>query len=104
MVKENNAMSDSPDLSRMLEAVRLLASRAVHSERSGQCEMAAHLYRETVRALQLARQQGADTSGEECRVLTGAPSTRLLSQGWRRRLPPTSRGRRNWRPLRPRLS
>ena len=48
-------MSDSPqDLSSVLENIRLLAPRAVESERAGQVEQAAFLYRETARLLQLA--------------------------------------------------
>ena len=56
-------MTDSPDLSRVLEDVRLLASRAVESERTGRLELAAHLYRETARLIQSALQRGADTAG-----------------------------------------
>ena len=56
-------MTDSPDLSRVLEDVRLLASRAVESERNRRLELAAHLYRETARLIQSALQLGADTPG-----------------------------------------
>ena len=62
---EDNAMTDSPDLSRVLEDVRLLASRAVESERSRRLELAAHLYRETARLIQSALQRGANTQGDE---------------------------------------
>ena len=57
-------MTDSPDLSRVLEDVRLLASRAVESERNRRLELAAHLYRETARLIQSALQRGADTPGQ----------------------------------------
>ena len=57
-------MTDSPDLSRVLEDVRLLASRAVESERTRRLELAAHLYRETARLIQSALQRGADTPGQ----------------------------------------
>ena len=56
-------MTDSPDLTRVLEEVRLLAGRAVESERKGREELAAHLYRETARSIQTAIQLGADTPG-----------------------------------------
>ena len=57
-------MTDSPDLSRVLEDVRLLASRAVESERNRRLELAAHLYRETARLIQSALQRGADKPGQ----------------------------------------
>ena len=60
---KDNAMTDSPDLSRVLEDARLLASRAVESERARRLELAAHLYRETARLIQSALQRGADTPG-----------------------------------------
>ena len=57
-------MTDSPDLTRVLEDARLLASRAVESERNRRLELAAHLYRETARLLQSALERGADTPGQ----------------------------------------
>ena len=57
-------MSDAPqDLSSVLENIRLLAPRAVESERAGQVEQAAFLYRETARLLQLAVSLGASQPG-----------------------------------------
>ena len=51
---------DSPDLSRVLEVVRLLASRAVESEGSGRVGVAAQLYLETARSIQTALELGAE--------------------------------------------
>ena len=57
-------MSDAaPDLTSALESIRLLAPRAVESERAGQVEQAAFLYNETARLLQLAVSLGASQPG-----------------------------------------
>ena len=57
-------MSDAPpDLSSVLENIRLLAPRAVESERAGQLEQAAFLYSEAARLLQLAVSLGASQPG-----------------------------------------
>ena len=57
-------MSDAaPDLPSVLESIRLLAPRAVESERAGQLEQAAFLYTETARLLQLAVSLGASQPG-----------------------------------------
>ena len=63
-------MTDSPDLTRVLEDARLLASRAVESERNRRLELAAHLYRETARLLQSALQRGAETPGQSVSQLS----------------------------------
>ena len=68
-------MSDSPqDLSSILENIRLLAPRAVESERAGQVEQAAFLYRETARLLQLAT------------ILGGPKKQRVLNSGAKKNL------------------
>ena len=61
--RKGHVMTDSPDLSQVLEEVRLLAGRAVESERTGREELAAHLYRETARRIHTALQLGATTGG-----------------------------------------
>ena len=53
-------MSDPLDLSALLEDIRVLAPRAVQSERAGQLEHAAFCYREAARLLAIAVQMGAE--------------------------------------------
>ena len=53
-------MSDPLDLSALLEDIRVLAPRAVQSERAGQLEHAAFFYREAARLLAIAVQMGAE--------------------------------------------
>ena len=62
-------MSDPLDLSALLEDIRVLAPRAVQSERAGQLEHAAFCYREAARLLALAVQMGAEQVAADLDIL-----------------------------------
>ena len=56
-------MSEPPELSLVLEDIKVLAPRAVESEQAGQAGQAAYLYRQTARLLHLAVSLGASQPG-----------------------------------------